>query len=386
MAQPANSPRPPRRATSTLLARLAWCNLAVVLLVWFGLAVVSERHWITGVLVYLPRSAWGLGAVVLLPLAAWRDRRSLPVNLAALLVVGWPVMGLVGVERLLSPRAAPAGAPGMRIVSCNVQSYRPNFAAVLAEIERFRPDLVALQEAFRDDHRLEELYPDWHVLRRGEYLVASRWGLRELELFRSPISDRDAALACDVEHPGGRFRLFVVHPISARHGLARLTSAAIYSDRQAERQARFSKARELEGLALRAFVERLRGDLPILVAGDFNMPSDSSLYETCFGDLQNAFDLAGIGYGYTAPCGGPGPWPEGLPWLRVDHVLAGPGFFVQGAWTGQTNGSDHRLVAAVVSMQAPRPARGAAAQPSLSRSAAFSSSSAGGSFSPMPRR
>jgi endonuclease/exonuclease/phosphatase family metal-dependent hydrolase len=369
-----------RRPARSRIRVVSWCNLAVVLLAWFCLGVVSERHWMTSALVYLPRSGWALGSVLLLPLAAWRDRIAAVINLAALVVVAWPIMGFSGVGRLLhAPAAAEAAA--LRVVSCNVQSFRPDFAVVLNEIAQARPDLIALQEAFPKDHRLADLYPDWHFLHRGEFLVASRWQLSELALFPSPIGNRDAALACRVELPRGSFCLVVVHPISARHGLRWLTSSTLLDERQLAAQERFLRARAEEAWALRAFIERQRAGMPLLVMGDFNMPSDSSLYRECFGDFQNAFEQRGCGYGYTAPLGGPGPWPRGLPWLRVDHVLTDGRFTVEEAWVGRTNGSDHRLIGAVLCV----PDVAASAHRS-DRNAAFSSNSAGGSLSPMPRR
>src|SRR5262249_49589632 len=57
-------------------------------------------------------------------------------------------------------------------------------------------------------------------------------------------------------------------------------------------------------------------DLPLLVGGDFNMPSDDSTLAALRAHFRFAFDEAGWGYGYTRPAG--------LPWVRIDHILAGP--------------------------------------------------------------
>ena len=40
----------------------------------------------------------------------------------------------------------------------------------------------------------------------------------------------------------------------------------------------------------------------LLVAGDFNTPSSAGQYQSTWGDLTNAFDAAGRGYGFTSPC------------------------------------------------------------------------------------
>jgi endonuclease/exonuclease/phosphatase (EEP) superfamily protein YafD len=56
------------------------------------------------------------------------------------------------------------------------------------------------------------------------------------------------------------------------------------------------------------------GDTPILVGGDFNMPSDDSTMASLRSVLQFGFEEAGWGYGYTRP--------TRYPWLRIDHILA----------------------------------------------------------------
>jgi endonuclease/exonuclease/phosphatase (EEP) superfamily protein YafD len=75
----------------------------------------------------------------------------------------------------------------------------------------------------------------------------------------------------------------------------------------------------------------------VVVAGDFNMPTDSAIYRACWSSLSNAFSKAGLGFGYTE-------WPTVAGWrfgIRIDHILTGPGWRPQRCWVGPDVGSDH---------------------------------------------
>ena len=73
---------------------------------------------------------------------------------------------------------------------------------------------------------------------------------------------------------------------------------------------------------------------PVIVAGDFNMPVDSALYERYWSGLQNAFSIAGLGYGQTKFTRFYG--------IRIDHVLASREWQILTARVGPNLGGDHR--------------------------------------------
>ena len=74
-------------------------------------------------------------------------------------------------------------------------------------------------------------------------------------------------------------------------------------------------------------------DVPVLLAGDFNMPADDSVMAGLHSAFRFGFEEAGWGYGYTRPT-----W---LPWVRIDHILAGPGWEFTHCRVGPDLGSDH---------------------------------------------
>jgi endonuclease/exonuclease/phosphatase (EEP) superfamily protein YafD len=73
--------------------------------------------------------------------------------------------------------------------------------------------------------------------------------------------------------------------------------------------------------------------LPTIVAGDFNLPVESAIYRTHWGDLRNAFSRAGIGTGYTKHTRYWG--------VRIDHVLASGDIGTHRSFVGRDVGSDH---------------------------------------------
>lgn len=324
---------------------LSWGNLGLLLALVILLRYVSEHWWFTTALVYLPRTPYLLVPLVLLPLAILYSRRAIIANSLSLVLVFWPIMGL----------AIPWPSWGarnevnhLRIVSCNVHGYQPAFEGLMSEVTSAVPDVVVFQEAFREHPLLEKEFSDWFRLHVGEYFVASRrHEVRHVATFKSEGYHRVAAVMFEIAdaHP---YRLVNIHQTSPRGGLIALSASNVLDGTGAETVERSVERRKEEAAALRRFVEEHRGELPLLIVGDFNMPSDSSLYRASWGDFRNAFDASAFGYGYTASCGKNRFWPDGTPWCRVDHILASREWHAQNCWVGGGNGSDHRMIAAIL--------------------------------------
>ena len=102
-----------------------------------------------------------------------------------------------------------------------------------------------------------------------------------------------------------------------------------------------SRRRQAEELA--QWMEQFRG--PLIIAGDFNMPSDSVIYRSCWGPYTNAFSQAGLGFGRTR-------WisMRGVTFgVRIDHILTNEHWRPQSCWVGPDVGSDHLPVIADLS-------------------------------------
>ncbi len=75
----------------------------------------------------------------------------------------------------------------------------------------------------------------------------------------------------------------------------------------------------------------------MILAGDFNLPTDSTIYREVWSGWTNAFSTTGFGFGYTvwtrATCLSYG--------LRIDHVLTPSVIKPRRSWVGPNVGSDH---------------------------------------------
>lgn len=333
-----------------IVRNLTWANLGCLALIAWLIFSVSESWWVSDALLFLPRSPYALPAVILLGLSAMHARQFVWVNLLSIAIVVGPLM------ELQLPFSAAAAAPAdqqLTIVSCNVQAFQPNFGKVLREIAQISPDVVAFQEAYGGSPLIETYFADWHIVHVGEFWVGSRYPLRHVSTCTAAAYDRETAISVEVEAPQGRFRLFNVHLMTPRRGLSELGPASALTGSAAEEIERHAVLREDEAFTTRTFVAAHKPLLPTMVVGDFNMPVSSSIFDDAWGDLQNAFSIAGTGYGYTSPCRSHRVWPDDCPWARIDHILAGPQWGIEDCQVGASNGSDHRLVAAVCHLEAP---------------------------------
>ena len=357
--------RPRYRRRSSLVRHvrlLSWCCLAGSLLLAGLLLFVSENWWVTAALTFLPRTVWLAAPLLLLGFSLTGNRRMAFVNLASLAVL---LLVVAEFQLPLSFGGAPgtAGTHPLRIASCNVQNYQPSLAAVLREVNRQRPDVLLLQEA-RDDHPLlAELFADWHVYRYEEFWIGSRYPLTFAGRCESQTFHRTTGIAVDIDTPDGTVRVVNVHLMTARHGLTELDSSALVDGAGRNRLERHIALRDEEARITRAFVDATDRRTPVIVAGDFNMPRLSSIFRAHWGDLPDTRSVGAPGFAYTSPVRPHRFWPDGLPWVRVDHILCSPHWHMLSSRTGTSRGSDHFAVYATLSLRRPRSRNATSAEP-----------------------
>lgn len=338
--------------------RLHWltvlhCVMAAT--VWYLIWEVSESHWLGSVFTFLPRLPWLLPGVVLVLWSLAARSQAFWWNA---LTTGFVLLAIaefnVPWQRLQSSETnADQNRPSVRVASCNVQNFAPDFSLVLQDLQQAKPDVIALQEAFRPPEVLLKHYPDWHRLRVRGFWIAARWPLRLLGECQTDVFSHLSALAVEVAHPDRPFVVADVHLMTARKSLVELRPLDIVSG---DAQAPFydsTMRRMIEAQQVREFLNQHRGDLPLIVVGDFNMPVSSSLYRTQFAELQNCFEAASWGFGFTAPCKRFRFWPRNTPWQRIDHILVSHDWNIESCHVGQQDGSDHRLISASLKLRQP---------------------------------
>jgi vancomycin resistance protein VanJ len=334
------------------VAGLSWLNLVLLLIVSVLLFAVSENWWFSSALTYAPRIPYLFPTLGLMAASLFWHRGSLLVNAISLTMVIVPIMGLsLPVSSWFGQPTQDRAATTLKVISCNIQDFRPDFASVLTEISRLNPDLVAFQDCRSESRLLNSYFESWHTVHDGEYFLASRHPVRLVTLAHFEAFDRDALLQCEVQLPSTTIMVFNLHQMTPRHGLRELDLSSPITQRGSARLSQYLQLRANEAGAIREFVESNRGRAPTLIMGDFNMPCESSLYTTNWSSFQNAFNQAGTGYGYSFPCTRQYCWPAGLPWMRLDHILADDAWNVRSCQVGSANGSDHRLIAATLDLR-----------------------------------
>jgi vancomycin resistance protein VanJ len=338
LANPAagRSGPPPERPTARrsllrkIVTALVVTYAVAIVVLWQGMYWEGDRSWLATLFLFGPRWICALPLALLVPaVAIWNRRMWWLLAVTGVLIVG-PVLGFQ------FHLADASGQVALRILTCNVNQARFD-PEILAEIlDRDRPDIVALQEVPGRPPPIP-WPPGWHVVRRDEYLVASRFPIVRHEGLPCPgVPGKLAAIRYTVELPHRDVQLFNLHLFSPRWGLEAVLDRNKGLD--------VSKAPSLEAsLRQRANETRAVSDWIAqfpgakIVVGDFNTPVESAIYRQYWSWLENAFSTAGFGFGFTkiTETGG---MSYGA---RIDHVLYTPPWRCVRAWVGPDIGSDH---------------------------------------------
>lgn len=313
---------------------LVWCYVAAVAAALILLHATGDRWWPTAFLLFGPRWMLALPLLALVPLALATRRRLLWPLLLAMWMLAGPILGFS------VPWARGTERPGhsLRVLTCNLGVDPAAAESIGSVVGRFRPDVIALQE-LGSEAKVDWL-AGWHVIREGQMLVASRDPLRAYhrEMASHPPHKwpRLTLLHCIIETAGGEVNFCNVHLPSPRFGISEVLdrSTGVKPSRRATLLAQTENRRETSRRVAQ-WIGRIEG--PVLVAGDFNMPKESTIYRHDWARYANAFSQAGVGFGWTER-----PATRGVRYgIRIDHILMGAGWHSTRAWVGPDVGSDH---------------------------------------------
>lgn len=281
---------------------------------------MGERSWLVVPLLFAPRPLWLLPG---LPVLAWgARRRSLPLLAAGLLgLVVWalPLSGFV-----LPGLPVRAQGPTLRVLSYNTGHGVDGPEALRALVQRTRADLVLFQWTSQvvTDALTGPGFEGWTSRRMGQYTVASRFPVGELEGLGPADGYGYPAARGVVATPWGPVEVINLRPKSARTELAAKRHLGLrgrvhtfLDDLTAGRVSGELAHREADLHVIAEAIAHARH--PLLVAGDTNLPQGSLLFERTFAGLTDAFVESSWGFGWTHPAK--------LPWLRLDRVLLGSG-------------------------------------------------------------
>lgn len=301
-----------------LVWRLGWIATGALLAV-----IVLRVIWHDGLwpLLIFNAYAWLLFAPawLILPLALWRKKRRMA--LAAAICACWHLVHVFPPIVAAEP-PAPANERRLRVVNANVLTSNQRPETLLEELLAHDADVMILQE----------ISPIWeHFMRERGVLDDYPHQVIEVrgDAFGAAILSRVAPTETDVQWVDGLPWPRMVIPFGVGaievlcvHTLPPRTSAYVQGH-----------VRQLDALADWALADpRTR-----IVAGDFNSTVWSRFHARMDERFDDAWNLAGDGFGFT--------WPNGLfalPPARLDHLYLSRDLTVTSIDVGRGVGSDHR--------------------------------------------
>lgn len=338
-----------RHYLERLLVVSAWAYPAGLITAWLALALVGEGWWVTAALLYAPRLLFAAPLLLLVPgLLLIRRRNLLWTQALAALVTLFPLMGLC----LPWFASGDAAAKGVKVMSFNVASEWMGADAVLREVDAMKPDIVLLQEASWGGPLLEGLkkrYP--HAEASTQFVIGSRYPiLEQTEPKKVPHYGRERSprfMRYLIQAPFGNVALYSLHPISPRgtlgiHGFRgtfhNLRTGQLHlKDPEADIGANAAlRTAQVTAAASMARSERV----PVLFAGDTNLPGLSATLRRQLGEYSDAFRQTSWGFGYS--------YPQKYPFLRLDRIMASQELTFRDFERGCVGVSDHFCVMADV--------------------------------------
>jgi endonuclease/exonuclease/phosphatase (EEP) superfamily protein YafD len=310
-----------------------------------GFRLVGETSWPVALLLYIPRLVF-VAPLLLSTVAAarLRSRALLAFQVVGLAVALFALMGLrLAPLRDVKEMGYTRGTV-LRVVTLNSFYGRAGKDKIIPVLQAARPDVVLLQAtAPRVEALLAEAFPDMERRATVDFLVASRFPIsevREAEYLPSGEAGKAPFAGEFVRYtlatPLGPLDVYNVHPFSPRAGLFGIVKEG--SSEVEEFEENLDK-RWAQVRALATAVHASKN--PVIIAGDFNLPGGSRIFEQYLGELQDGFEQVGRGFGYTFPS-------SPLPWMRIDRILAGPELRFLSFQVGPSGISDHRPVIAEI--------------------------------------
>ncbi len=295
------------------------------------LNTLGDAWWPATIVLFLGRWPWLVPGLPILLLALFLEhRKAVVITLAGGLVGLFGILEFsAGVGRLV---ATAAGENQIRVITYNIAGdlvAPENLAAMVID---WQPNILAVQECGENSVRMLRNMPGYfHDI--GVTCLFTRYPIVRVDSLRREAFASAGGAAWVKRYrlrgPDGEFDFTNLHLDTPRKAFEALMDG---DDDASGTIAEKTAIREVESRLARRWVDQ--GPGPRLVAGDFNMPSESAIYRRHWGSLSNGFSRAGRGFGYSRHAG----WIQ----LRIDHVLADDGWVVQSAKLLEDYGSDHR--------------------------------------------
>jgi len=249
---------------------------------------------------------------------------------AALSAVALAVLAVAVLPRAIgNGEAAPPGATQVKVMSTNVYHGRANPAALIALVNRVKPDILSVQELNRSlaaelrRRGLEREMPYSVIDTRQGVTGMGLYSRYPLQQLPGPDPPNTRMQAGEIELPDGqRLKVINVHPFTPTGN-----HAEEWADELGE-------------------LPSTGSGIPWLLAGDFNATLDHAvLREVLDRGYRDAAAVTGQGLLPTWPDDSPRRLP---PLIAIDHVLADERLGIEDFGVNRLPKTDHRAVFATV--------------------------------------
>lgn len=343
----------PQPALQRAVHLIAWASALAIVAGWLTITLLGDRVWWTLPILFGPRWIWLLFIAGIVPYIVMSPRRGIPLAVAAALIA------LLGITdwRLGLGRIQRARGVTVRVMTLNAGagSSVPQSPRILDEIRSEDADVVVITECGGNlPSALQAMSATYQVLVAketsncllGKGTITGWWERDPTDAFRQ--SGSGAIQRAEVVLPQGAVRIGLVHLSTPRGALQEFRDISSIPSLGAVTR-RNTAEREEESEHAVEWIDQGRA-MPLIIAGDFNLPVESAIYRRNWGRFRNAFSEVGWGPGYTKHT----RW-----WgIRIDHVLSGGDVRPLSSYVGRDVGSDHLPLIAELALPA-RPNRSA---------------------------
>lgn len=325
------------------LVAVAGGYLVATLVAAFFVHAWVDKMWAATLLAFLPRWLVALPAPVVLAACLWKRDAWLAGTVPLCLAVQVFLIGglRVGTGCPRAPRDKE-----IRIMTQNAMRtpFENGWVAKLVADQDL--DVLLVQECPIDEGSPPSAPSGFSVATDINTCLFSRYPIAEEDVRpRADVWARGGSGAIAlyrIEAPVGVFYVMNVHLATVREGISGFRHF-FFGGRETMRES--TELRAWESSIAREWSRRAKG--PLLVAGDFNMPEESSIYKESWGDLGNAFDACGSGFGYSKET-----VVKHVEFgTRIDHVLFDDHWTCHEAHLGPEIGSDHRGMVAALTLK-----------------------------------
>lgn len=305
--------------------QLTWITIAAV---FFGLILfVTNGDQLTIIRWFSYVSPWLAGVLLLLAVPAFLIRKT--ILGFSFLLLALPLI-LPFYQMFGYSKTDPAAGQVYKVMTYSKMGRNNNINSVARVVLNEKPDILFMQEiSDQEAENLIRLVDDIYDGAPLFYLADEKYGLI-LSRYKvtSLLKNEDFSQAAEIELPEKSVRVWNVH---LHKSIGNTDLQYQMTDQLADQIA--------------------AADKPVIVAGDFNATVVNYPYKKIKQHLDNAFENAGSGFGFTFPS----PARRmGIftPFMRIDHIFYSRQFDIHKSYVVEQSGdSDHYPVVAILSLK-----------------------------------